>query len=108
MALTLGRPFRGEPWSTLSDPVARLNGLILYPLHLRNARQYLLLGDDDNTKMRVLFVPEGGRSPEIIPLSITFAEALTRLTAEWDKLMEVRRDRKAASVDGQIEAAVEV
>ena len=91
------RPIEGETWNALRN-LATLKDFVLYLSHLRNTRQYLLLGDDDNTRMRLLFVPEDGSTPEIMPLPLTFAEALERLGAVWERLEEVRRDREATTV----------
>ena len=102
------RPFQRDPSSTHNEPAVRLKDFILYPSHLRNAMQYLLLGDDDNTKMRLLFVPEDGTTPEILPLSLTFAEALARLAAEWEKLVEVRGDREETNAGRPLELAAEI
>ncbi|KAL2045111.1 hypothetical protein ABVK25_012228 [Lepraria finkii] len=101
------KPFRGESWSPIDDPAALLEDFVLHASHLRNIERYLLLGDDDNTKMRILFVPEDGTTPEILPLSLTFAEALARLAAEWERLVEVRGDREATTAVRRIESAAE-
>ena len=86
--LKMTRPFQRSSWRHVPDP-ARLKDFVLHPSHLRHTRQYLLLGDDDNTKMRMLFVPEDGTAPEVMPLLLTFAEALARLTIEWERITEV-------------------
>ena len=70
MALTMTRPSHREPYSPIPEPVAILKDFVLLPSHLHPTQRYLLLGNDDNTKMRMLFVPYDGSAPEILPLHL--------------------------------------
>ena len=89
-------------WRHEKDCIAYLNNIALFPSHLRNSYTYLLLGDDNDTKMSLLCVPRDGTTPEILPLSLTFAEAIARLDAECEKL-EAGRARDARSIGEGIE-----
>ena len=54
-----------------------------------NADRFLLLGSNDE-KMRFLHIPNNGQAPEIVPLSLTFAEAFTRLEKERGKQLKLK------------------
>ena len=97
LTLIMTRPFQGDSWQPFNDPTARLLDVALYPLHLRDTTKTLLLGENDDTKMRLLCAPNDGSTPEIIPVSLTFNEALSRLNAEYDRLMAARNDEESVS-----------
>ena len=67
-----------------------LDNVICYPSSLAKSRRYLLLGQNDDEKMRLLIAPSEGRALEIKPLSLTFNEAKRRLEAEWGKRNALR------------------
>ena len=71
------------------DPTAFLQDIAIYSSHMVNADRFLLLGSNDE-KMRLLHVPYNGQAPEIVPLSLTFAEALARLENEWGKQLKLK------------------
>ena len=62
-----------------------LDNVICCPSSLADGDRFLLLGKNDDEKMRLLIVPRQGRSLEIRSLSLTFNEAKSRLEAEWKK-----------------------
>lgn len=57
------------------------------------ADQFLLLGANDQERMRMLVAPHDGRTPVIKTLSLTFAEALSRLENEWQRLDVESKDQ---------------
>lgn len=63
-----------------------LRDVASYSSHLAAADRYLLLGASDNDKMRLLIAPHDERAPVIKTLSLTFAEARSRLEKEWRRL----------------------
>ena len=71
-------------WKQHQDLVTSLEHFLAYPSSAIDAERYLLLGPNENEKMRLLTVPHGGRAPEIRSLSLTFAEAKLRLDKEWE------------------------
>lgn len=71
------------------DPTASLQDIAIYSSHMVNANRFLLLGSSDE-KMRLLHVPNNGQAPEIVPLSLTFAEALARLEKEWGQQLKLK------------------
>ena len=72
------------------DSVAYLHGIAFCRSDLIDANRFLLLGSN-HEKMRLLHVPSNGQTPEIVPLSFTFAEALARLENEWERLLKVKK-----------------
>ena len=62
-----------------------LDNAVCYPSSLSDSDRFLLLGDNDDEKMRLLIAPREGRALEIRPLSLSFNEAKRRLEAEWEK-----------------------
>lgn len=72
-----------------NDPTASLQDIAIYSSHMVNANRFLLLGSSDE-KMRLLHVPNNGQAPEIVPLSLTFAEALARLEKEWGQQLKLK------------------
>ena len=62
-----------------------LDNFICYPSRLADGDRFLLLGQNDDEKMRLLIAPSEGHDLEITVLSLTFNEAKRRLEAEWEK-----------------------
>ena len=77
-----------------------LDNVICYPSRLADGNQFLLLGKNDDEKMRLLIAPREGRALEIIFLSFSFNEAKTRLEAEWEKRRALR-DKETGGTGGQ-------
>ena len=67
------------------DQQVHLDNVICYPSRLADGDHFLLLGKNDDEKMRLLIAPREGRALEIIFLSFSFNEAKRRLEAEWEK-----------------------
>ena len=78
---------------TVHRPVYLYN-ICSYSSSLTNADRFLLLGENDNEEMRLLTVPHDERVPEIMPLSLTFAEAQLRLCTEWEREHPLKVDRQ--------------
>lgn len=62
-----------------------LDNVVIYPSSLSDSDRFLLLGENDDEKMRLLIAPCEGHALEIRPLSLSFNEAKRRLGAEWEK-----------------------
>ena len=62
-----------------------LRDVASYSSHLANTNRFLLLGANDDEKMRMLIAPHDGSAPVIKTLSLTFAEARVRLEKEWQR-----------------------
>ena len=62
-----------------------LDDVVCYPSRLADGYRYLLLGQNDDEKMRLLIAPSEGRDLEITVLSLTFNEVKRRLETEWEK-----------------------
>jgi hypothetical protein len=73
--------------------VAYLRNIAFYRTDLVNANRFLLLGSNDE-KMRLLHVPPSGQTPEIVPLSLTFADALARLEKDWETQLKMKKEKK--------------
>ena len=67
-----------------------LDNLICYPSRLADGYHFLLLGKNDDEKMRLLIAPREGQALEVHPLSLSFNEAKGRLEAEWEKRRALR------------------
>ncbi|KAK3170859.1 hypothetical protein OEA41_002943 [Lepraria neglecta] len=89
ISLKLIKFYRNGFYESGDDPTASLQGIAIYSSHMVNADRFLLLGSNDE-KMRLLHVPNNGQAPEIVPFSLTFAEALTRLEKEWGKQLKLK------------------
>ena len=79
-------------WRGTRPPVL-LRNIASYSSHLAAADRFLLLGVDGDERMRMLIAPHDGRTPVIKTLSLTFAEARTRLEKEWQRLQVKSQDR---------------
>lgn len=75
------------------DPPVYLDNVICYPLSLADSHTILLLGQNDDEKMRLLIAPLEGRALEIKSLSLSFNEAKRRLEAEWGKRQALGEDK---------------
>ena len=64
-------------------PVVCLSDIASYSSHSAAAYRFLLLGENDDERMRMLIAPYDERTPVIKTLSLTFAEARARLEKEW-------------------------
>ncbi len=73
-------------------PSVRLHNIASYSSHHAAADRYLLLGATDEEKMRLFIAPRDGRTPVIKTLSLTFAEARSRLQKEWERLQATSQD----------------
>ena len=62
-----------------------LDNVIYYPSGLADSSRFLLLGQNDDEKMRLLIAPREGRALEIRPLTLSFNEVKRRLNVEWEK-----------------------
>ena len=67
------------------DEGVHLDNFICYPSRFVDSHRFLLLGENDDEKMRLLIAPLEGRALEITPLPLSFNEAKRRLEAEWEK-----------------------
>ena len=74
-------------------PAVLLRNIASYSSHLAAADRFLLLGANDDERMRMLIAPHDGRTPVIKTLSLTFAEALARLEKEWQRLQVEPQDQ---------------
>lgn len=70
-----------------------LNNIASYSSDFAAADQFLLLGANDQERMRMLIAPRDGRTPVIKTLSLTFAEALSRLENKWQRLDVESKDQ---------------
>ena len=84
-------------WSG-NGPTVWLEDITSYSSHLIDAERFLLLGAHDDEKMRMLIVPRDGRTPIIKTLSLTFAEARSRLEKEWQRLHVEAQDQEPGMV----------
>ena len=89
-------------------PTALLRDIASYSSHLADADRFLLLGANDDEKMRMLIAPHDGRTPMIKTLSLTFAEARARLEKEWQRLENEWPRLQVESQDRDLEDAVEI
>ena len=69
-----------------TEPAVVLRNVASYSSKLAVADRYLLLGINDDEKMRLLIVPHDEGTPIIKTLSLTFAEARARLEKERQRL----------------------
>ena len=67
------------------DQQVSLDNFICYSSRFADSDRFLLLGENDDEKMRLLIAPREGWALEITPLSLSFNEAKRRLEAEWEK-----------------------
>ena len=72
-------------WRGTETPVV-LGDVASYSSHFAVADCYLLLGAHDDEKMRLFIAPHDERAPVMKTLSLTFAEARSRLETKWRKL----------------------
>ena len=82
------------------DQQVHLDNVICYPSRLADGDHFLLLGKNDDEKMRLLIAPREGRALEITFLSFSFNEAKTRLEAEWKKRRALR-DKETGGTGGR-------
>lgn len=73
--------------------VVYLDYIASYSSDFAAADKFLLLGANDQERMRMLIAPRDGRTPVIKTLSLTFAEALSRLENEWQRLDVESKDQ---------------
>ena len=76
-----------------TEPAVMLRNVAAYSSHFAVADRYLLLGANDDEKMRLLIAPHDERAPVIQTLSLTFAEARSRLEKEWQRLHAISQDQ---------------
>ena len=76
-----------------TKPVVLLKNIASYSSHYAAADKYFLLGANDDEKMRLLIVPHDDKAPIIKTLSLTFAEARSRLQKEWERLQPELQDQ---------------
>ena len=89
-------------------PAILLRDIASYSSHLADADRFLLLGANDDGKMRMLIAPDDGRTPVIKTLSLTFAEARARLEKEWQRLENESRRSQVESQDRDLEDTAEI
>ena len=70
-----------------------LDDIASYSSDFADADWFLLLGANDQEKMRMLIAPHDGRTPVIKTLSLTFAEARSRLERERQRLFVEPKDQ---------------
>ena len=92
-----------------------LRNIASYSSHLAAADRCLLLGANDDERMRMLIAPHDGRTPVIKTLSLTFAEARARLEKEWQRQepewQRQEKERQRLQVESQeqdLEDTVEI
>lgn len=73
-------------------PVVMLDNIASYSSHFVTADRHLLIGANDDERMRLLIAPHDNRAPVIKTLSLTFAEARSRLQKEWERVHETSQD----------------
>ena len=71
-----------------------LDDIASYASDLADADRFLLLGANDQERMRMLIAPDDGRTPVIKTLSLTFAEARSRLEKKWQRLYVESKDQE--------------
>lgn len=74
-------------------PAVLLRNIASYSSALAAADRFLLLGANDDENMRLLIAPHDERTPVIKTLSLTFAEARSRLEREWQRLRVESKDQ---------------
>ena len=77
-----------------TGPVVWLEDIASYSSDLADADRFLLLGANDQERMRMLIAPHDGRTPVIKTLSLTFAEARSRLEKKWQRLYVESKDQE--------------
>ncbi len=101
--------FEGDSDSTHQDqddsPVY-LDDVVCLSSRLADSNRFLLLGENDDEKMRLLIVPREGRALEIKPLSFSFNEAKRRLEIEWEKRRALKEKEKEKEETGRQSPAV--
>ena len=85
-ALELITPDNNGFWKG-TEPAVVLRNVASYSSKLAAADRYLLLGKNDDEKMRILIAPHNEGTPIIKTLSLTFAEARARLAKERQRLL---------------------
>ena len=85
-------------WGRNNEPRAVLHDVAAYSSQLTDHELFLLLGTEDDEKMRLLIIPSDGRTPVIKTLSLTFAEARARLEKEWQRLHARSQDKDPGEV----------
>ena len=89
------------PSQTRDDERVFLDNVVCYSSRFANSDRFLLLGENDDEKMRLLIAPREGRALEITSLSLSFNEAKKRLEAEWEKRRALR-DKETGGTGEQI------
>ena len=84
-ALELTTPDDNGFWKG-TEPAVVLRNVASYSSKLAVADRYLLLGMNDDEKMRLLIAPHDEGTPIIKTLSLTFTEARARLEKERQRL----------------------
>lgn len=79
-------------------PAVLLRNITSYSSQFAAADRFLLLGANDDEKMRLLIAPHDERTPVIKTLSLTFAEAQSRLEKEWQRLRAESQDQDLRKV----------
>lgn len=74
-------------------PAVLLRNIASYSSQFATADRFLLLGANDDEKMRLLIAPHDEKTPVIKTLSLTFAEARSRLEKEWQRLHVESQDQ---------------
>ena len=69
-----------------TEPAVVLRNVASYSSKLAVADRYLLLGKNDDERMRILIAPRDEGTPIIKTLSLTFAEARARLEKKRQKV----------------------
>lgn len=90
--LSLIIPSKEGLWREGSSTQACLPDIALYSSRLADARRYLLLGPNDDERMRLVIIPRDETVVQIMTLSLTFAGAKTRLEKEWEKQQAAREE----------------
>ena len=94
--------------TTPAAPAVLLRDIASFSSHLAAADRFLLLGENDDEKMRMLIAPDDGRTPVVKTLSLTFSEARVRLEKEWQMREKEWRRLQVESQDQDLEDAVEI
>ena len=89
-------------------PAVLLRNIASYSSHLAAADRFLLLGENDDEKMRMLIAPDDGRTPVVKTLSLTFSEARVRMEKEWQMREKEWRRLQVESQDQDLEDTVEI
>ena len=80
------------------DPPVYLDNVVYCPPRFADGDRFLLLGENDDQKMRLLIAPREGRALEIKPVSLTFNEVKRKLETEWRKRRALR-DEKSKEIE---------